>query len=222
MTLSFFLAAALGYILGSIPGAYLMVRWKSRKDIRQAGSGNVGALNSYLVTHSRLVGVVVLSLDLLKGFAAVVAARFLFGGDFAECAAAGVASVVGHNFSVWLNFKGGRGLATAAGVVLALAWPILPAWLLFWGIGYLLTRNVNVGNAIATALLIMGALSVPSSILERAVTGATPTGGVRLFVLLIFFVILVKHIAPVREFVRKRRGERGFEQAKTEAQKAKS
>lgn len=217
MTLEILLSALLGYLLGSMPSAYLLVQWKSKSDIRQAGSGNVGALNSYLVTRSRWVGVAVLLLDMLKGMAAVAVPGLLLNGGLAEGAVAGVASVVGHNFSVWLKFKGGRGLATAAGVALLLAWPIVPAWGLFWALGYLLTRNVNAGNAIATLLLIIGAVVVPSWMFERIVAGTMAPDGVRILMVWAFGIILIKHIAPVREFVQKRRHAAGPEQTEAEA-----
>lgn len=205
MTLNFLLSALLGYFVGSIPSAFLLVRWKSRIDIRDAGSGNVGALNSYLVTRSRMVGAAVFLLDLLKGMAAVSVPGLLLSGGGVEAAIAGFASVLGHNFSVWLNFKGGRGLATAAGVALILAWPLVPVWGLLWFAGYLLTRNVNVSNALATLLVIIIALFVPSWALERIVAGSIAADGIRLFIVLTFGVILLKHIVPVREFFRKRR-----------------
>lgn len=205
MTLNLLLSALLGYLLGSLPSAYLLVRWKSAKDIRQSGSGNVGALNSYVVTRSHLVGVAVLLLDLLKGFVAASAPGWLFAGGPTEGAVAGLAAVVGHNFSVWLKFKGGRGLSTAAGVALALAWPVVPAWIVLWAIGFALTRDVNVGNALATLLLIVTALALPSSFLEHMVGRGSEAVGIRLFSVLILGVILSKHIAPVREFVQKRR-----------------
>jgi acyl phosphate:glycerol-3-phosphate acyltransferase len=204
MTLDLFLSAVIGYFLGSIPNAYIVVRLRSRMDIRNTGSGNVGALNSYLVTRSRMVGAVVLLLDLFKGISTVLVARYLFGGVLDE-AVAGVASVCGHNFPVWLNFKGGRGLATAAGVVLMLAWPLVPLWMLFWGIGYFLTRNVNVGNAIATVLLIFAMLAVPSRFLGQAASAGDALVGLRVLVVLMFSIILVKHIDPVRDFVRAKR-----------------
>jgi glycerol-3-phosphate acyltransferase PlsY len=205
MTLDFLLAAALGYLLGSIPSAYILVRWKSRMDIRQTGSGNVGALNSYLVTRSRLVGVAVLALDLLKGIASVLVARCLFNGSVIDTAVAGVAAVFGHNFSIWLSFKGGRGLATASGVAIVLAWPVVPVWMLLWGISFLLTRNVNVGNAFATVALILGVLAVPSWLLERIAPAGGATGSLRVLVAVMFLIILIKHVEPVRDFMRARR-----------------
>jgi acyl phosphate:glycerol-3-phosphate acyltransferase len=219
MTRNFLVAFLLGYVLGSFPSAYLFVRWKSRKDIREIGSGNVGALNSYLVTRSRLVGAAVFFLDLIKGFAAAAAPLLLFKGGPAEGAVAGLAAILGHNFSVWLKFRGGRGLATAAGVALVLAWPVIPAWILFWGAGFLFTRNVNVGNAIATLLLIVAAMVLPASILEHLVHGMMASDEARLFIVLIFGVILIKHIAPVREFVLKKREAKRIEQTIVQQEK---
>ncbi len=211
------LSAVLGYLLGSLPSAFLLVQWKARKDIREAGSGNVGALNSYLVTRSRAVGAAVLVLDLLKGVAAVALAQSLFDRAFPQSAVAGIAAVLGHNFSVWLKFKGGRGLSTAAGVALMLAWPIIPVWALLWGIGFYLTRNVNVGNALATLLLIVGGLTLPASILEKAAAGPTPE--IRAFIVAMFLIVLIKHFNPVREFARKRRRLKGSERTEAETEK---
>jgi len=221
MTLDLLLAALLGYFLGSVPSAYLMVRLKSREDIRKTGSGNVGALNSYLVTRSRLIGIAVLCFDLLKGILAVVAAKLLFDGDFIPAAISGTASVIGHNFPVWLNFKGGRGLATAAGAMLLLAWPAVPTWILLWGVGYILTRDVNVGNAMATLLLIIAALALPPSVIERVVPQAGATGDARLFMAMVFVFILLKHIDPVREFVQSKRMKSTAGQAETSVEEKK-
>lgn len=222
MTLDFLLSVLLGYFLGSIPSGYLLVRWKSKRDIRLAGSGNVGALNSFLVTRSRLVGIAVLLFDVLKGMAAVIAPGLLSHGGLTEGAMAGVAAVFGHNFPVWLKFKGGRGLSTAAGVALLLAWPIVPLWVGLWALGFLLTRNVNVGNAIATLLMIIGAVIVPSRVLEHAVVGNVVPDGIRLVLVWAFGIILIKHIAPVREFVQKRRRATGFQRTEAEAEKENS
>ena len=119
LVLPLIVAGVVGYLLGSFPTAYLMVRLKSRVDIRKAGSGNVGTLNSFMVTKSKGVGVVVLLLDLLKGVAAVTIAPLFGASDpFLAQTVAGAAAVAGHNFPVWLGGKGGRGLATGAGVML--------------------------------------------------------------------------------------------------------
>jgi acyl phosphate:glycerol-3-phosphate acyltransferase len=193
------LSGVLGYLIGSIPTAFLLVRWKSNVDIRSEGSGNVGALNSFQVTRSKLVGAGVLMLDLLKGLSAVPLASVLIGHHFAFQAIAGVAVVVGHNFPIWLSFKGGRGLATAAGVMLVIAWPLIPIWGSLWVIGYALTKQVNMGNAIACVAEMIGVLVAPSGVLSEMVGDAFAPVELRIFGFALFSVILVRHIKPVRE-----------------------
>lgn len=199
--LTYALSGILGYFIGSIPTAFLLVRWRSKVDIRGAGSGNVGALNSYQVTRSRLVGGGVLLLDLAKGFLAVKLVTTLLGGEFPVQAISGVAAVAGHNFSIWLGFKGGRGLATGAGVMFAIAWPLVFIWGAFWVVAFASTKNVNVGNAVASAVEMIGVLVMPASFLGLLVGGSSSLIEFRVFAVALFVVILIKHIGPVREYV---------------------
>jgi acyl phosphate:glycerol-3-phosphate acyltransferase len=202
--LTLILAAATGYVLGSIPSAFFLVKWKSNVDIRKAGSGNVGTLNSYEVTESKAVGVLVLVADLLKGVLAVFAAKNLIGEDFSMLAFSGVGAVVGHNFPVWLGFNGGRGLATGAGVMLVLGWPFVLIWCAMWYIGRSLTRDVNVGNAIATSGLLLLGLVIPAGLLTEMVRPNAPTGEFRIFIGVLMSVILVRLVNPVLEYFEKR------------------
>jgi glycerol-3-phosphate acyltransferase PlsY len=122
-------ALALGYLLGSIPFGLLLTRAAGLGDIRAIGSGNIGATN-VLRTGRKGLAAATLIFDALKGFAAVwIAARF---GPLAAIAAA-VGAVIGHIFPVWLRFKGGKGMATAIGVMWGLSWPVgaitCAAWL---------------------------------------------------------------------------------------------
>lgn len=199
------LSGVLGYLLGSIPTAYLLVRWTSGTDIRQAGSGNVGTLNSYLVTKSRLVGAGVLLVDVLKGAASVVVARAIAGEEFALLGIAGTMAVVGHNFPVWLGFRGGRGLATAAGVMAVLGWLLVAMWAIWWAVGFLIFRRVNVGNAFACALTLGSAAVLSPAALSTMVTANPPMGEFRVFLVVFLLIILVKHVGPVREYFRERR-----------------
>jgi glycerol-3-phosphate acyltransferase PlsY len=122
------MAALAGYALGSIPFGLLLARAAGKGDIRQLGSGNIGATN-VLRTGSKGLAAGVLLLDLGKGFFAVwLAARFLPGAE----GVAALATVLGHCFPVWLGFKGGKGVATTAGVCFALAWPIGLAYAVLW------------------------------------------------------------------------------------------
>ncbi|MEW5975761.1 MAG: glycerol-3-phosphate 1-O-acyltransferase PlsY [Acidobacteriota bacterium] len=109
------------YLLGSIPFGYLIVRWRSGTDVRSAGSGNIGATN-VLRTSGRASGIATLVLDCGKGYFAVWLAAALTQHEERFMALAGLAATVGHVFSLYLKFKGGKGVATCLGVFLGLAW----------------------------------------------------------------------------------------------------
>jgi acyl phosphate:glycerol-3-phosphate acyltransferase len=111
------LAALLGYLIGSLPFGLILTRAAGLGDIRNVGSGNIGATN-VLRTGNRPLAAATLLLDVAKGAAAVLLARWLWGEEAAM--AAGFAAFLGHVFPVWLRFKGGKGMATFLGVLLAL------------------------------------------------------------------------------------------------------
>ena len=122
------LAAVIGYLLGSIPFGLVLTRLAGYGDIRRIGSGNIGATN-VLRTGAKGIAAATVALDLLKGTAAV-----LVGWRWGETAAlaAGAAVIVGHMFPVWLGFRGGKGVATALGVLLAIAWPVAVGAAILW------------------------------------------------------------------------------------------
>ncbi|MEE1878190.1 glycerol-3-phosphate 1-O-acyltransferase PlsY [Altererythrobacter litoralis] len=122
-------AALLGYLLGSVPFGLLLTKAAGMGDVRQIGSGNIGATN-VLRTGKKGLAAATLLLDLVKGFAAVWIAGQLWGGP-AMAFGAG-AAVIGHCFPVWLGFKGGKGVATNAGVCFGLALPIGLSYALVW------------------------------------------------------------------------------------------
>ncbi|MCC6304376.1 MAG: glycerol-3-phosphate 1-O-acyltransferase PlsY [Rhodobacteraceae bacterium] len=115
------LAALAGYLAGSVPFGVLVARALGLGDLRRIGSGNIGATN-VLRTGHRGAALATLLLDAAKGAAAVLAARALLAEDAAQ--AAGAAAFLGHLFPVWLSFRGGKGVATFLGLLLALAWPV--------------------------------------------------------------------------------------------------
>jgi glycerol-3-phosphate acyltransferase PlsY len=121
-------AAVIGYLLGSIPFGLLLTRLAGHGDIRQIGSGNIGATNVLRTGGKGLAALTVL-LDLAKGAAAVVVAERW--GHEAALVAAGCA-ILGHMFPVWLGFHGGKGVATALGVLIPLAWPVALVTVLLW------------------------------------------------------------------------------------------
>jgi len=115
------LVAAMAYLLGSVPFGLVMAWAFGLGDLRRIGSGNIGATN-VLRTGNRLAAALTLIGDAGKGGAAVLAARALVAEDAAQVA--GLAAFLGHLFPVYLNFRGGKGVATFLGVLLALAWPV--------------------------------------------------------------------------------------------------
>jgi glycerol-3-phosphate acyltransferase PlsY len=149
------LLAALGYLLGSISFAVLLVRWKTGTDIRSQGSGNAGATN-VLRSHGRGLGILVALLDVAKGAVAVLIVR-LFTADPRAAAAAAFAAVLGHVFPLYYGFRGGKGVATAVGAFLALApLPTALCVLVFVAV-VALTRYVSVGSMVAMTLLPLAA-----------------------------------------------------------------
>jgi glycerol-3-phosphate acyltransferase PlsY len=155
--------AIVAYLLGSIPFGYLLVRIFRGEDIRQSGSGNIGATN-VARTGSKWLAVATLLLDALKGYLAV-AHVFLFARDHAEevaragpnslytlAALAALCAILGHMFPVWLRFKGGKGVATAVGAFIAIApTAVLVVLVLFVAI-VAVTRYVSLGSMIGAAV----------------------------------------------------------------------
>jgi acyl phosphate:glycerol-3-phosphate acyltransferase len=144
-------AVLLGYLLGSIPFAFLLSRRVKGIDIRLAGSGNVGAAN-VLRTSGVGAAVGVLLLDLAKGAGTVLVAQRLAGGDAAP-AAAGLAAIVGHVYPVWLRLRGGKGVATACGVFAVLTPAALLAAAGLFLAGAWVTRFISFGSVVAALAL---------------------------------------------------------------------
>ncbi|ANP37663.1 glycerol-3-phosphate acyltransferase [Phaeobacter gallaeciensis] len=140
--------ALVGYGLGSIPFGLVLTRLMGLGNLRDIGSGNIGTTN-VLRTGSKLAALLTLLLDGGKGAVAVILARMLAGEDAAQLA--GLAAFLGHCFPVWLGFKGGKGVATFLGLMLALAWPVGVAACLTWLAGAAITR-MSSASALLSAL----------------------------------------------------------------------
>ncbi len=196
-----FLGFLLGYAFGSFPTAYLLVQVKTDLDIRTAGTGNVGGMNAYEVTNSLATGAAVVAVDVGKGVLAVAAASWCFGSDYLIMGIAGIGAVIGHVFSVWIRFHGGRGLATAAGVMAMLGWSVIVVWAVVWAVTYAVSRRLYAGNIIATivspiSVLLFPALFAPLLPGERSYTTFEEIA------VLVSIVLLLGHAGPVRDFIR--------------------
>jgi glycerol-3-phosphate acyltransferase PlsY len=177
-------AAVLGYLLGSIPSGLLVTRLAGLGDIRRIGSGNIGATN-VLRTGSKAAAALTLVLDLAKGWAAVVIARG-WGADTALVAAGSV--IVGHMFPLWLGFRGGKGVATALGVLIALAWLVALLGALVW----LATAVIFRYSSLAALAAAVGS-AVLAPFLVDGPTAAVIAG--------IALLIILRHHANIRRLI---------------------
>jgi glycerol-3-phosphate acyltransferase PlsY len=154
---------AVGYLLGSVPFGMVITRLFGLGNLRNIGSGNIGATN-VLRTGSKPAAAATLLLDGGKGAIAVLIARAMAGEDAAQLA--GLMAFVGHCFPVWLKFKGGKGVATFLGLLLALAWPVGIACCLTWLAAAYASRISSVGALVAavSSPVWMALLGYPNTI----------------------------------------------------------
>jgi len=142
------LCLLLGYLLGSIPFGLLLTRAAGLGDVRAIGSGNIGATN-VLRTGRKGLAAATLLLDATKGAGAVLLAGPIWPDQPQFPALAGIGAFLGHLYPVWLRFKGGKGVATLAGIVAALHWPTILVAAIVWLLVVLLTRYSSLGSILA-------------------------------------------------------------------------
>jgi glycerol-3-phosphate acyltransferase PlsY len=147
---AFVLTVAYSYLLGSIPFGYLLVRAFRGQDVRQTGSGNIGATN--VSRTSPGLGVLTLVLDALKGFAAVAITRLLFPGNNTLLGAAAFFAIVGHMFPAWLRFRGGKGVATGLGAFITLTPKSILVMVGIFVVIFLALRYVSLASILAVAM----------------------------------------------------------------------
>ncbi|MBS0473567.1 MAG: glycerol-3-phosphate 1-O-acyltransferase PlsY [Proteobacteria bacterium] len=188
-------ALATGYLLGSSPFGLVLTRLFNAGDLRQIGSGSIGATNVLRTGRKGLAAATVL-LDAGKGVLAVLlAAKFWPGTE----GLAAIAAIVGHCFPVWLKFKGGKGFATAAGVLGALSWPVLLICAAVWALALALSRISSVSSLSATAAAPVFAWW----------TGQPALAGVMVVIALIVFFQHRANIARLRAGTEPRIGQKG-------------
>ena len=199
--MNYLLSALIGYLLGSIPTAYLVIKKAKRIDITEAGSNNVGAMNSYRVSKSKRLGLLVMLIDIGKGYLSVLATEYIFGEIFIYPAVASIFAVFAHCFNPWLGFKGGRGLATAAGISISIIPYVVVVWGLLWVMFFILKKNILFSNISSTIF----SLIVFFNTMEIAVKYVKPTPeSLYTLVLLItsvMIIIIIKHLEPLKELL---------------------
>ncbi len=155
--LALIIVAVLAYLLGSVPFGVVITRALGLGDLRSIGSGNIGATN-VLRTGNKGAAAATLILDAAKGGVAVLIARAVVGPDAAQVA--GLCAFLGHLFPVWLGFRGGKGVATFLGTLLALAWPVGLAACATWAATAALTRYSSLSALVAAVLAPVWALAL--------------------------------------------------------------
>lgn len=201
MFLTYVAVVGVSYAIGSLPTAYLLVKWKTRQDVRKMGTGNVGALNSYEVTGSRFVGLAVLAIDLVKGTVSVLLARLLSDGSFTFLALSALGVVAGHCYPVWLSFRGGRGLASAAGAVLIVNWIFVLVWCTLWCVAYSLTKNVHKGNVSAIVLTPLIAALLSQWMVGWGLLKEEDTALFIVFGFVLCTLLFLRHLQPIKEIL---------------------
>ena len=180
----FLATAILGYLLGSIPFGLVLTRLAGQGDIRRMGSGNIGATN-VLRTGSKGLAALTLLFDVGKGLAAAAIAQ-----RWASQAAlvAGLCAILGHMFPVWLGFRGGKGVATALGVLMALAWPVALVAALIWLAVAFCSRYSSLAALIAS----VASAAIAPFFADRATA---------LLIAVIALLLILRHQANIRRLI---------------------
>lgn len=198
--MQYLISIIIGYILGSIPTAFLVMK-KKGIDITTAGSGNVGAMNTYEVSKSKLTGFIVFAVDFIKGFLSVAIIEIIYPNEFIYPALALLFAVLSHCFNPWINFKGGRGLATAAGGTILLFPYLLISWIIIWVISYLYKKDILLSNILAIPLSLLTVLGRPELAVKYTFPQPNDINSLILFSVTGLTIIFIKHIDPLKEII---------------------
>lgn len=198
--MEYLLSILIGYLFGSFPTAFVILR-KRGIDITKAGSGNVGAMNSLEVTNSKTIGLIVLLIDFLKGFLSVYIVGLIFPDNFVLQGMALIFAIFSHCFNPWINFNGGRGLATTAGGIVLIIYPFLFIWLILWAITFAIKKNIYFSNITASILSLLLVFNNAELSVKYSSPKAENSESVVLIVTMALLIILIKHIEPLKEVI---------------------
>jgi len=193
-------------LIGSFPSAYLLVKTKHNADITREGSGNVGTYNAIVVSKSKATGAAVLLIDLLKGAVTVYVMLFVLGISYQTALIGSVFLIIGHNYPVWLKFKGGRGLAVGAGIFMILNYYVLIGWCITWIILKLSKTDILIANTLATFSILISVflinkfdwLVISHNIRSFSINYFT------LFSIVITVIVLISHFEVFKNLINKK------------------
>ncbi|KAF0153648.1 MAG: acyl-phosphate glycerol 3-phosphate acyltransferase [Ignavibacteria bacterium] len=200
--MNYIFSALFGYLIGSLPTAYLLLKKTHGIDITQNGSGNVGAMNSFNVSKSKRIGLYVFLIDAAKGFLSSIIAYYLVEESFIIAITSLTASVFSHCYSPWIKFKGGRGLATAAGGAFFISLPVLAVWAVNWTAIYLFSKSIYLGNFMATLFTAISAFVLAQMLIMYSFLKPYSIEQFSYAVSILMLIILSKHIIPMRDYIR--------------------
>jgi glycerol-3-phosphate acyltransferase PlsY len=201
--MDYLISCIIGYLLGSFPTAYLILKKIKGIDITTKGSGNVGAMNSYEVTNSKKFGIFVLIVDLLKGLLSVIVVLVIIRSSFTLASLSLLFSIFSHCFNPWINFKGGRGLATAAGGLLILFPAMVLTWIILYVFTYLIKKDILISNIAATILSLVFVFLGNQELIKFAYPKPVGVNELLLFSSAGLLIIFIKHIEPLKDILSK-------------------
>lgn len=195
-----YLLAALcsGYLIGSAPFGLLLVRLAGLGDIRAIGSGNIGATNVLRTGHKKLA-LATLLLDSGKGAFALLLTHILYGPDMAVTA--GLGAILGHLFPIWLRFRGGKGVATTLGLLLAAAWPVGVLACLTWLLVALISRYSSLSALLATALAPVYGFALEYWLVAPSWGSPIPYGQVAELAVLLALLVWIRHSGNIKRLL---------------------
>ena len=206
--MEFLLSTSIGYILGSFPTAFLLVKIFRGIDITKTGSGNVGTLNTFRISKSKLIGFSVLFIDALKGALSVFIPLLLFPETFIFPALAMLFAVFAHCFNPWLGFRGGRGLAVAAGGSLVIFPYTVLLWVLLWVIFYLMKKNHHIANIAATIFTLLLLFNTVDIAMKYSTIKPESSSSLIAITAAMLMIIFIKHIEPLKKIIEKQKTNR--------------
>jgi acyl phosphate:glycerol-3-phosphate acyltransferase len=199
--MQYLISCLIGYLLGSIPTAFIVLKKAKGIDITTSGTGNVGAMNSYEVSNSKTLGIVVFIIDFIKGILSIVIVLIFFKPSFVLAGISLVFAIFSHCFNPWLKFKGGRGLATAAGGTSIVSPVLFVSWIVFWSLTYFIKKDILLANILATLFSFVTTLIFYKQVIVYAYPQPITVNELILFTSSILLIIFIKHIEPLKEII---------------------